>query len=327
MRRRTVLRFVSALIATSRLPANAQPSGIPFIGFLNSADADQWAPFVAAFKQGLTALGYAEVQNVAIEFRWAEGNNERLPALAAELVARGAAVLVVSGGTPPILAARKATQTVPVVFMTGDDPVEAGFVRSMDRPGANMTGVTIFRVALGAEPLHLLREFVSPGGVIGVLVSAINPGSEAHGRNIEQAARALGQEIVVARASSAGELDDAVANLVRRNIRALIVTVSPLFISQRERLVALAGHYRLPAIYPVRGFVEAGGLISYGADLRAAYRELGMQTAQVLRGARPSELPIRQSMKRDLVINRGTAKALGLAVPQTLLTQADEVIE
>ena len=327
MTRRSVLHFIGVLIAASRLPANAQRSAIPLIGFLNSANASQWAPFVTSFKQGLKDSGYSDAQDAIIEFRWADGDNEKLPGLAAELVARGVAVLVVSGGTPPILAARKASETMPVVFMTGDDPVEVGFVPSMDRPGGNMTGVTIFRVALGAEPLRLLRELVSPGGVIGVLVSTINPGSDAHGRNIEQAARAAGQEIVVARAAGSAELDDAVASLSRQAIRALIVTVSPLFISQRDRLVALAACYRLPTIYPVRSFVEAGGLISYGANLLAAYRELGIQTAQVLSGVSPAELAVRQSMKSELVINRSTAKALGLTVPQTLLAQADKVIE
>jgi len=315
------------LVAVPCLRANAERSASPLIGFLNSANAGQWAPFVASFRQGLKDSGYSDPQDVTIEFRWADGDNEKLPSLAAELVASGAALLVVSGGTPPIQAARKASQTMPIVFMTGDDPVEVGFVPSMDRPGGNMTGVTIFRVALGAEPLRLLRELVSPGGVIGVLVSTINPGSDAHGRNIEQAARAAGQEIVVARAAGSGELDDAVASLSRQAIRALIVTVSPLFISQRDRLVALAARYRLPTIYPVRSFVEAGGLISYGANLLAAYRELGIQTAQFLSGVSPAELAVRQSMKSELVINRSTAKALGLTVPQTLLAQADKVIE
>ena len=327
MRRRDVLQFIGMLVAVPCLRANAERSASPLIGFLNSANAGQWAPFVASFRQGLKDSGYSDPQDVTIEFRWADGDNEKLPSLAAELVASGAALLVVSGGTPPTQAARKASQTMPIVFMTGDDPVEAGFVLSMERPGGNMTGVTIFRVALSAEPLRLLRTLVSPPGVIGVLVSAINPGSEAHGRNIEQAASTAGQQIVVAKAANAAELDDKVASLVRQGIRALIVTVSPLFISQRERLVAFAARHRLPAIYPVRSFVEAGGLISYGANLLAAYRELGVQTAQVLRGARPAELAIRQSTTSELAVNLSTAKALGLTIPQPLLAQADKIVE
>jgi putative ABC transport system substrate-binding protein len=300
---------------------------MPVIGFLNSATPGQWAPFVNAFRLGLKESGYKEGENVTIEARWAEGQNNRLPTLAADLISRQVTVLIVSGGTPPVLAAKAATTTIPIVFMTGDDPVEAGFVAALDRPGGNMTGVTIFRVALGPEPLSLLRELMPKEAPIGVLISPINPGSETHGQNIENAARAVGQRLLFARTRAESELEGAVASLIQQGAYALIVTVSPFFISQRDQLVALAARHAIPAIYPIRGFVEAGGLMSYGANLVDAYRELGIQTALILKGARPAEVPVRQAMKSDLVINRKTANALGLNIPATLLARANKVIE
>jgi putative ABC transport system substrate-binding protein len=262
-----------------------------------------------------------------MEFRWAEGQNNRLPTLAADLVSRKIAALVVSGGTPPVLAAKASTTTIPIVFMTGDDPVEVRFVASLDRPGGNMTGVTIFRVALGPEPMDLMRELMPKEAPMGVLVSPANPGSETHAKNIERAARAVGQKLVVVRTSAEGELDSVFASLSQQGVGSLIVTASPFFISQRDRLVALAARQAIPAIYPVRGFVDAGGLISYGADLVDAYRQLGTQTARVLKGANPAELPVFQSTKFDLAINRKTANVLGLKIPPTLFTRANKVIE
>jgi len=325
--RRQIIRLLSSICVLWPLLAESQERARPVIGFLNSASARAWAPFVAAFERGLNSSGYTNGENLTIEFRWAEGHNERLPMLASELIASGVAVLVVSGGTPPVLAARAATTATPILFMTGDDPVEVGFVNTLDRPGRNMTGVTIFRVALGAEPVTLLRELVGNKGPMGVLVSPINPGSETHAKNIEQAARAIRQELVVVRASAADELDGAFADLSRQGIASLIVTASPFFISQRDRLVALAARHALPAIYPVRGFVDAGGLISYGADLVDAYRELGLQTARILQGANPAELPVVQSAKFELAVNRKTANVLGLDPSPALLARATAVIE
>jgi putative ABC transport system substrate-binding protein len=299
----------------------------PVIGFLNSASAAQWAPFVNAFKRGLKESGYSEGETIAIEYRWAEGQNDRLQALAADLVSKAVAVVVVSGGTPPVLAVRAATKTIPVAFMTGDDPVEVGFVASLDRPGANMTGVTIYRVALGPGPLEVARELMPNNAPIGVLVSPINPGSETHGRNIEQAARVTGQRLFVARASSTSEIESAVGSLLDRGVRAIIITVSPFFISQRDHLVALAARHAIPAIYPVRGFVDAGGLLSYGADLIDAYHDLGLQTARIIKGANPAELPVQESTKLDIAINRKTASVLGLSIPSTLLARANKVID
>jgi len=321
--------FMTLLVGAAAWPfdAWAQQAARPLVGFLNSATAVQWAPFVDAFKRGLKESGYNEGETVAIEYRWAEGQNDRLPALATDLVRKAVAVIVVSGGTPPVLAVRAATRTIPVAFMTGDDPVEVGFVASLDRPGANMTGVTIFRVALGPGPLEVLRELMPDNAPIGVLVSPINPGSETHGRNIEQAAHTTGQRLFVARANSAGEIESAVGSLINQGARAIVITVSPFFISQRDHLVALAARHAIPAIYPVRGFVDAGGLLSYGADLVDAYHDLGLQTARILKGANPAELPVRQSDKLDIAINRKTASVLGLSIPPTLLARANKVIE
>jgi putative ABC transport system substrate-binding protein len=327
MRRREFITLLGGAAAAWPIAVRAQLTARPVIGFLNSATAVQWAPFVDAFKRSLKESGYSEGETVATEYRWAEGQNERLPALAADLARKAVAVIVVSGGTPPVLAVRAATKTIPVAFMTGDDPVEVGFVASLDRPGANMTGVTIFRVALGPGPLEVLRELMPNNPPIGVLVSPINPGSETHGRNIEEAAHTTGQRLFIARASSVSEIDSAIGSLINQGARAIVITVSPFFISQREHLVALAARHAIPAIYPVRGFVDAGGLLSYGADLIDAYHELGLQTARILKGANPAELPVRQSTKLDIAINRKTANVLGLSIPQKLLARANKVIE
>jgi putative ABC transport system substrate-binding protein len=327
MRRREFITLLGGAAAAWPIAVRAQLTARPVIGFLNSATAVQWAPFVDAFKRSLKESGYSEGETVATEYRWAEGQNERLPALAADLARKAVTVIVVSGGTPPVLAVRAATKTIPVAFMTGDDPVEVGFVASLDRPGANMTGVTIFRVALGPGPLEVLRELMPNNPPIGVLVSPINPGSETHGRNIEEAAHTTGQRLFIARASSVSEIDSAIGSLINQGARAIVITVSPFFISQREHLVALAARHAIPAIYPVRGFVDAGGLLSYGADLIDAYHELGLQTARILKGANPAELPVRQSTKLDIAINRKTANVLGLSIPQKLLARANKVIE
>jgi putative ABC transport system substrate-binding protein len=327
MRRREFITLLGGAAAAWPIAVRAQLTARPVIGFLNSATAVQWAPFVDAFKRSLKESGYSEGETVATEYRWAEGQSERLPALAADLARKAVAVIVVSGGTPPVLAVRAATKTIPVAFMTGDDPVEVGFVASLDRPGANMTGVTIFRVALGPGPLEVLRELMPNNPPIGVLVSPINPGSETHGRNIEEAAHTTGQRLFIARASSVSEIDSAIGSLINQGARAIVITVSPFFISQREHLVALAARHAIPAIYPVRGFVDAGGLLSYGADLIDAYHELGLQTARILKGANPAELPVRQSTKLDIAINRKTANVLGLSIPQKLLARANKVIE
>jgi putative ABC transport system substrate-binding protein len=327
MRRREFITLFGGAAAAWPIAVRAQLTARPVIGFLNSATAVQWAPFVDAFKRSLKESGYSEGETVATEYRWAEGQNERLPALAADLARKAVTVIVVSGGTPPVLAVRAATKTIPVAFMTGDDPVEVGFVASLDRPGANMTGVTIFRVALGPGPLEVLRELMPNNPPIGVLVSPINPGSETHGRNIEEAAHTTGQRLFIARASSVSEIDSAIGSLINQGARAIVITVSPFFISQREHLVALAARHAIPAIYPVRGFVDAGGLLSYGADLIDAYHELGLQTARILKGANPAELPVRQSTKLDIAINRKTANVLGLSIPQKLLARANKVIE
>ena len=327
MRRREFITLFGGAAAAWPIAVRAQLTARPVIGFLNSATAVQWAPFVDAFKRSLKESGYSEGETVATEYRWAEGQSERLPALAADLARKAVAVIVVSGGTPPVLAVRAATKTIPVAFMTGDDPVEVGFVASLDRPGANMTGVTIFRVALGPGPLEVLRELMPNNPPIGVLVSPINPGSETHGRNIEEAAHTTGQRLFIARASSVSEIDSAIGSLINQGARAIVITVSPFFISQREHLVALAARHAIPAIYPVRGFVDAGGLLSYGADLVDAYHDLGSQTARILKGANPAELPVRQSDKLDIAINRKTASVLGLGIPSTLLARANKVIE
>jgi putative ABC transport system substrate-binding protein len=327
MRRREVLLLFGGTAAAWPCTAHAQHA-TPVVGFLNSVSPGPWTDLVAAFRKGLSETGFVEGQNVAIEYRWAEGRYDSLPALADDLVRRRVGVIVATGGSPAALAAKAATATIPVVFISGgaSDPVRLGLVGSMNRPGGNATGIH-FVIGLEPKRLEMLRELVPSAGLIAVLLNPRSPGATTQLRAIEDAARAVSQPIQVLNASTDAEIDTAFADLVRERVGAVLVGADPFFNSRRRQLVELAAHHRVPAIYELREFVAAGGLISYGNDLREAYRQVGLYTGRILKGERPAELPVVQPTEFELVINLKTAKALGLDIPPALLARADEVIE
>jgi putative ABC transport system substrate-binding protein len=326
MRRREFLGVLSGA-ATWPMAARAQQSATPVIGFLNGQSPDRFAPYVAAFHKGLGETGYVEGRNVAVEYRWANGQLDRMPALAAELVGRQVNVIATTGGMPS--AAKAATATIPIVALSGGDPVRSGLVASFNRPGGNVTVVGLFAYALGPKRLEVLRELFPKANVIAVLVNPSNPDSEARldAQAVEAAARAVGQQINVLGAGSDRDIDAAFAALAQRADDALLVMGDPFFNSRREQLVALAARHRIPAIFEWREFAAAGGLMSYGASITDAYRQVGIYTGKVLKGAKPADLPVMQVVKVELLLNLKTAKALGLTFPLSLLGRADEVIE
>lgn len=326
MRRRKLLAGLGGVLITSPLKARAQQKAIPVIGSLGSTSPGPFAYQTAAFLQGLHEVGYIEGKNVAVEYRWADYHYDRLAALAADLVQRRVEVIL-TRGADTALAAKNATSTIPIVSFFGGDPVKEGLVASLARPGGNLTGVSILFVELTPKLLDLLSELVPRARVIALLVNPNYPGTEAIIRDAQDAARAKGVRLHTLRASTESEIDAAFASIDRLNCRSLLVGTDPFFLSRREQLVTLASHHALPAIYNVREFATAGGLVSYGPNLTAAFHLLGTYAGKVLNGAKPSDLPVQQSAEFDLVINLKTAKALGLTVPQLLLAQADEVIE
>ena len=323
--RRKFLATVGGAAAAWPLAAYAQQPAMPVVGFLNGAAPEGYAPMVIAFRQGLKEAGYAEGQSVAIEYRWAEGHYDRLPALAADLVHRQVAVIV-TGGTPPAFAAKAATSTIPIVINVGIDPVQAGLIASLNRPGGNVTGIAILTAELAAKRVELLHELLQTT-VFASLVNPTSPLTEPEIRGVRDAARSLGLELHVLNATTVGEIDTAFEKLIELGAGALVVSVDPFLTSQRQQIVALAERRSVPAIYGLREFAIAGGLMSYGNDLADAYRQSGIYAAKLLKGAKPADLPVQQVVKVELIVNLKTAKALGLTFPITLLGRADEVIE
>jgi putative ABC transport system substrate-binding protein len=325
MRRRD---FIAALGGAAAMPlaARAQQRAMPVIGFLSGGSPTDYARFLVSFRQGLKDAGFVEGQNVAIEQRWAEGRYERLPAFAAEFVKRPVTVIA-AASLPAALAAKAATPQLPIVFTSGGDPVADGLVASLNRPSANLTGVSAFFGEMGAKRLELLREFIPANSTIAVLINPGNPNARTRLAEVEAGAQAVGQPIQVFNARNASEIDTAFAEVVRQSFGGLLIADDPLYISQRDHLVSLAARHKLPAIYIIREFATAGGLIAYGVNFADIYRKFGDYVARILRGAKPADLPVMQPTKFELAINLKTAKALGLTVPPKLLFTADEVIE
>jgi putative ABC transport system substrate-binding protein len=322
MRRRELLLLVGGAVTASGA-LRAQQKAMPVIGFLNPTSSEPLAPYVAAFRQGLAETGYVEGQNVTIEYRWAEEHFDRLPALAADLVARKVDVIASTGDIAPALAAKRATSTIPIVFLIGGDPVGIGLVASLARPGGNLTGFTLLGDALVPKRLELLSELVPQAKAIALL---IHPNSSAAG-DIQEAARVMGMQLQILKAGTESEIDAAFAFLVSLHAGALLVGGAPFFDSRREQLVALAARYAVPAIYSGREFAAADGLISYGTSRTATYRQAGIYVGKILHGAKPADLPVQQPTTFELVVNLKTAKALGLKVPPSILARTDEVIE
>jgi len=309
------------------LAARAQQPAMPVVGFLSGRSPGEAASAVDAFRQGLGEFGYIEGQNVTIEYRWAEGHYDRLPALAAELVARQVAVIAATGGEASGLAAKAATATIPIVFTMGGDPVELGLVVSLNKPGGNVTGVTFIVNDIPTKRLGLLRQLVPNATTIAMLVNPNFPATSAEVRDVQAAARTIGLEIDLLPASTSREIDAALATFVRKRPDALFVGGDPFLLGQRDQIASLAARNAVPAIYAQREFVAAGGLISYGANLADGYRQVGIYAARILKGEKPANLPVVQPTKFEMAINVKTAKALGLQIPDKLLALADEVIE
>jgi putative tryptophan/tyrosine transport system substrate-binding protein len=325
MRRREFIILLGGAAAWVSPARTQEPRRV--IGFLDSSSSDAHPRAVAAFVQGLKDTGFIEGNNISIEWRWAEGQYNRLPSLAGELVSLGVAVIV-AFGAPASFAAKAATKTIPIVFATGADPVETGLVDSFNRPGGNLTGVSVLISLLGSKRLELLRDLLPSTSTIAFLVNPNNPNVAADAPEAEAAANALGRRLEVLTASTERDLEAAFATMVTRQVGALIVMPDPFFAVRREQLVALAARYVLPTIYPRRDFTEIGGLMSYGTHLSLdIIQQAGTYTGKILRGAKPADLPVQQSTKFELVINLKTAKALGLTIPPTLLARADDVIE
>jgi putative tryptophan/tyrosine transport system substrate-binding protein len=327
MRRREFIIFLCNAAATSwPLSVRAQQPAMPVVGFLRNTRSEDSVDLVEAFRQGLTETGYVEGRNVAIKYRWTEGQNDRLLAMAADLIEHQVAVIV-AGGNDVIVAAKSATATIPIVFSIGVDPVGLGLVASLNRPGGNITGVTFFSTTLVAKRMELLHELLPKVTTIAYLTAPQNPNSELELRNAREAARAVGLQVHILNANNARDFEPAFASLIEKRAGALIVGGSALFFSSRDQLIALAVRHAVPTIYDQREYVEVGGLISYGSRIADAYRLTGVYVGRILKGEKPADLPVQQSVKVELVINLKTAKALGITVPLPLSGRADELIE
>jgi putative ABC transport system substrate-binding protein len=329
MRRRELLLLLLATGTVGARGLHAQQKAMPVVGWLSGVSPSAYAPFVAAFREGLREAGYVEGQNLSVEYRWAEGHYDWLPAMAANLVGRNVDVITATGGFNSPMAAKNATSTIPIVFTGGFDPVASGLVASLARPGGNLTGVSWLSYDLMPKRLELLAELVPRTAVIALLV---NPANDAYSSPlvisaVQAAAHAKGVHLPVLKAGTADDFEGAFASLAQLQAGALLVGNDAFFVSRREQLVALAAHYAVPAIYEVRSFVDAGGLISYGTSLTGVYRQLGRYVAEILNGAKPADLPVQQPTRFELVVNLKAAEALGLKVPPTILARADEVIE
>ena len=325
MKRRAFITLLGGAPAAWPLAARAQQAAMPVIGFLDAASAAERTEFVAAFRRGLTDGGYVEGQNVTIEYRWAEGQYDRLPELAADLVRRRVSVIATPGTTAAALAAKAATATIPIVFGVGNDPVKLGLVTNLNRPGGNATGVYFFTNELTAKRMQLLRELVPVAKRVALLTNPTDPVNESTLRDVEAAA--IGQQILAFEAATGHEIDSAFESLVREKVDALFVAGGTFFSARRVQVAVLAARYAVPATYSQRIFVQAGGLMSYGSPLADTFRQVGLYAARILKGAQPVDLPVMQSTKFELVINLNTARALRFKVPPSLLALADEVIE
>ena len=327
MKRRTFITLLGGAAAGWPLPAHAQQAATPVIGFLTTNRSDAFPNYIAAFHEGLADGGFVEGKNVAIEFRFAGQRLERVPALAMDLVRRKVAVILTTGGDVPAMVAKGVTSTIPVVFLTGFDPVKSGLVASLNRPGGNLTGATVIAGQLVSKRLELLRELVPAARIVGVLANPNNPNADGDMAEAQTAGRALGQEIHVLLAEREQEVDAAFTTLALLKADALVLDADPLFANLRGKIIALVERRALPTVYYSREYADAGGLISYGASFTGLYRQGGIYVGRILKGAKPADIPVEQPTKFDLVINLTTARALGLDVPPTLLARADEVIE
>ena len=327
MRRREFIAGLGGAVAWPFSGHTQQPAMMPVIGFLSSASPGQDAGRLRGFRQGLSESGYIEGRNVGIEYRWAEEQNDRLPAMAADLVRRPVGVIVQAGQISGALAAKALTKTIPIVFLTGGDPVALGLVDSLNRPGGNVTGVVSLSTELEPKKLELLQGVIPSSKIVGVLINDTNPFAQSQSVRLQQAAHALGLTVLIVSASIEDDFEAVFAKLIEQRVGGLVIANDGLFISKPERLAALATRYALPTIFQFRTFAAAGGLMSYGGDLVDLYRLSGTYTGRILKGERPADLPVQQSTKVELIVNLKTAKALGINVPLNLLGRADEVIE